>query len=182
MAGYATLLNGDIPLTQTLSFNTFTGPQDLTSKSTATSQPGLTLPANFLKRGMVIRTTAGGNFSTTGTPTLVFGTYYGSTALGVNVALTTASGAATLPWRLETTTTFQTDGAAGTAITQGELWYGTTLTAVTQIPIPGIALATVTVDTTASAAWAAKATYSASSASNIVTCSTFTVELLSFIP
>lgn len=177
MPGYETLLNN--PPISTLSFNTFTGPQDLTS---STTQAPFVLPANSLRRGATIKTTAGGTFSTTGTPTLVFGTYYGSTVLGVNVALTTASGAATLPWRYETTTVITAEGTSGTAITQGELWYGTTLTAITQIPVPGIALVAVTLDTTAATQWSVKATYSASSGSNIVTCSTFLVEHMNYTP
>lgn len=177
MAGYESLLNE--PLRTTITNNTFTGPQDITSSTTA---PPLVIPANFIQRGTTLKTTAFGTFSTTGTPTLVMGPYWGTTVLGVNVALTTASGAATLAWRLETTTTFHTDGSAGAAVTQGFLDYGTTLTATTRIPVPGIALATVAVDTTAAAAWTVKATWSSSSASNIIVLYGYFVECLNLIP
>lgn len=171
MAGYEALLNN--PPLATLSFASFTGPQDLTS---STTQPIYQMPAHFLTRGSVIKTTAGGNFSSTGTPTYVFGVYFGSTVLGVNVALTTASGAATLPWQLETFTTIQAAGSSGSAITQGRLWYGTTFTAIVMIPIPGIALVANAIDTTAATQWSVKATCSSSNSANIVTCSTFMVE------
>lgn len=177
MAGYAAILNQ--PLQALVNLNTFTGPSDFTS---TTTQPPLVLPANFLKKGMILHMTASGTFSTTGTPTFVVGPYYGSTVLGVNVAFTTASGAATLPWHMETWTQIFTDGSAGTAWTDGSLTYGTTFTAVTTIPIPGIAQAAVAVDTTAATALTMKATCSASSGSNIWICYKYVVECLNLTP
>lgn len=172
MLGYSALLND--PPTTALTFNTFTGPQDVTSNTT---NPPYVLPANFLDRpGQILHVYAAGTFSTTATPTLVMGTYYGTTVLGVNVALTTASGAATLPWCLETWTKLQTAGTAGAVVTRGVLVYGTTLTAVTTIPVPGIALANVAIDTTVAAPLTVKATWSASSASNIIVTHQFFVE------
>jgi hypothetical protein len=53
-------------------------------------------------------------------------------------------------------------------VTKGYLKYGTTVAAVTEIPVPGIALAAVNVDNTAAAELSVQATWSASSASNIV--------------
>lgn len=184
---YANQLND--PLLASNSINTFTGPQDLiraTGNGVFAAQPCI-IPVNYLKAGTAIRTEAFGSFSTTATPTLVFGVYTGVTttytALAVNVALTTASGAATLPWRLRTTTHIRStaNSAAMTSITQGDLWYGTTLTAITQIPIPGIALATTNIDNTASVEWAVCATFSASSASNIIVLHGWSVEELTQI-
>lgn len=179
MSGYAKMLNEDNPLLTSINNNTFTTARDITS---STTQPPLNIPAYYLQKGDTIYTRAGGTFSTTGTPTIVFGTYFGSTVLGVNVALTTASGAATLPWCLETTTTIYSTGSAGTAVTHGQLRYGTTLTAVTTIPVPGIALATVSINTTAAALWTVQATYSASSGSNIIITNDFQVIHQNFRP
>jgi hypothetical protein len=179
--GYSSMLND--PLAGPVTSNTFTGPQDLVAGTVAPAAQPLIIPANYLKDGGTYRTTAWGTFSTTGTPTLVFGTYFGTTALAVNVALTTASGAATLMWKMVTLTTVYTSNP-NTAIatsTAGELVYGTTLTATTQIPIPGIAQANVNVDNSAAQAWSVKATYSASSASNIVVLRGFVVEELSHL-
>lgn len=175
---YSNLLND--PLVGPVTSNTFTGPQDLVAGTVAPAAQPCIIPVNYLKDGGIIRTTAWGTFSTTGTPTLVFGTYFGATALAVNVALTTASGAVTLLWRMITLTTIYSTNP-NTAIvtsTAGELAYGTTLTATTQIPIPGIAQASVNIDNSVAAAWSVKATYSASSASNIVVLRGFAVEEL----
>jgi hypothetical protein len=172
MLGYNALLNDPPPGAMT--FNTFTGPLDVTSN---TVNAPFVMPANTLDRpGQMIHTYAAGTFSTTGTPTLVMGTYLGTTVLAVNVALTTASGAVTLPWCLETWTKVAGTGTAGLLNTRGNLVYGTTLTAITNIPVPGIALANVTADTTAAAAWTVKATWSTSSASNIVVTHQYFVE------
>src|SRR6266545_532266 len=158
------------PLLAAVTNNTFTGPQNLVKAgATYAAQPTI-IPVNYLKAGSTIRAEAWGTFSTTVTPTLVFGVYFGATVLAVNVALTTASGAVTLPWHLSTLTHVRSTAnyAAVTTITQGLLWYGTTLTAITSIPIPGIAAATVNVDNTVAAELSVQATFSASSASNIV--------------
>jgi hypothetical protein len=165
---YCNVLND--PQLVAVTSDTFTGPQDLVQGTHSAGAQPCVIPVNYLKPGTVLRTEAFGSFSTTGTPTLVFGVYFGTTALAVNVALTTASGAATLPWRLRTTTHVRStvSNTAVVTMTQGELWYGTTLTAVTQIPIPGVAMATVNVDNSSAQPWAVKATYSASNASNIV--------------
>jgi hypothetical protein len=180
---YASQLND--PLTAAVTSDTFTGPQDLVAGTHTAPGPALNIPAYYLKVGSTIRTEAGGSFSTTGTPTLVFGTYFGATALAVNVALTTASGAVTLPWRMRTVTHVRAIAAVTgytlTTITQGELWYGTTLTAVTQIPIPGVALATTNIDNSAAAKWSVQATYSASSVSNIVVLHSWIVEEVTHI-
>lgn len=182
-ATYASQLND--PLLASNSIASFTGPQNLiktTGNAAYVAQP-LIIPVNYLKPGTTFRTEAWGTFSTTGTPTLVFGVYYAATVLAVNVALTTASGAATLPWHLRCITHVRsaTVPSAVVTITQGELWYGTTLTATTQIPIPGIALATTNVDNSAAAEWSVQATYSASNAANVVVLHAFTVEELTQI-
>jgi hypothetical protein len=165
---YSSQLND--PLLAAVTNNTFTGPQNLIKAGAAYAAQPTIIPVNYLKPGSYIRTEAFGTFSTTGTPTLVFGLYYGATVLGVNAALTTASGAVTLDWHMRLNT-FVRSAAVPSAVvtmTAGELWYGTTLTAITQIPIPGTALATVSVDNSTANELSVQATYSASSASNIV--------------
>ena len=167
---YASQLNE--PLLAAVSLNTFTGPQNLirASGNGAYQAPPTEIQSYYLKRGTKIRTEAEGTFSTTGTPTLVFGVYFGTTPLGVNVALTTASGAVTLPWRLYAKTHVRNTDVPSAVVTTTTGWleYGTTLTAITRIPIPGIAQATVNVDNSVTAELSVQATYSASSASNIV--------------
>jgi hypothetical protein len=174
-------LANDVPPIVAITSNTFTGPQDLTTGTAGTLGIPLTVPANFFRVGQAWRFTAGGSFSTTGTPTLVFGIYVGAAAQAVNVALTTASGAATLPWWLTVQGTIRSIGAStsGTMMCQGLLTYGTTLTAVTTIPIPGIALAVGTgFDTTIANKLTVDATYSSSSSSNIVVLHQWLVEYM----
>ena len=158
------------PLVVAVTNNTFTGPQNLIKTGAAYSAQPCILPQNYLKAGTCLRTEAFGTFSTTATPTLVFGVYYAAVPLGVNVALTTASGAVTLDWHLRVNTIVRSAAvpSAVVTVTQGELWYGTTLTAVTQIPIPGTALATVNVDNSAAQELSVQATYGTSAAGNIV--------------
>ena len=70
--------------------------------------PQFTLPANFLQAGSALKFTAYGVFSTTGTPTLLLGVYYGGvvgTALATTGAIATGSGVTIVPWRIELVTT-----------------------------------------------------------------------------
>lgn len=166
------------PLTAIVTNNTFTGPQNLIKTAAAYSSKPTTIPVGYFEDGTTFRTEAWGTFSTTGTPTLVFGVYYGATALAVNVAFTTASGAATLPWHFRVITQVISAAVPSAVVTSshGELVYGTTVAATTQIPIPGIAQASVNVDNTAAGELSVQATFSASSASNIVVLRGFYIE------
>jgi hypothetical protein len=175
---YSSQLND--PLLASNNVATFTGPQNLirlTANGAYVAQPTI-IPVNYLKPGTCIRTEAFGNFSTTLTPTLVFGVYLGTTPLAVNVALTTPTGAGNLPWHMRILTIVRSAvvPSAVVTISQGELWYGTTLTAVTQLPIPGTVLAAVNVDNSVAAEWSVQATYSVSNAANAVLLSGLVIE------
>lgn len=178
--GYASLLSP--PNTVAVTTDTTAAVTDLVVGTHSAPSDPLEIPAYYLKTGHILRTEAWGTFSTTGTPTLLLGVYYGTTALATNVSpgFTTASGAATLPWHLRCITHIRSAATASAVvtITQGELWYGTTLTATTQIPVPGVALATTNIDNTAANVWTVKGTWSASSASNIVVLHAWSVEEL----
>lgn len=143
--------------------------------------PQFVLPANFLQAGSAMRFTAFGTFSNTATPTLLLGIYYGGvagTALAATGATTTTTGATNWPWRIELTTTVRTVGSSGTAISQGFVDLGTSLTAVSRIPIPATALATVSIDTTAAKALTVGAQWGTSNASNTLTLHGFQIESL----
>lgn len=134
---------------------------------------GRTVDANFLQPGSVIQLEAFGSFSTTGTPTLLIGAYWGGVAgtkLAATGATTTGSAAASWPWRLFYQGIVRTGGATGTIIGSGYLMLGTSLTAVTTIPIDASAIAAVTVDLTTSKALTVGAQWGTSSASNTITC------------
>lgn len=141
--------------------------------------PQTTLPANLLVPGMRLRMTAFGTFSNTSTPTLLLGFYYGGIA-GVALcaigATTTTTGATNWPFRLEATGVVRTEGSTGTIMVHGFVDLATSLTAVTRIPMPATALATVTIDTTAAKAVTVGAQWGTSSASNTLTCHEHLVE------
>jgi hypothetical protein len=143
--------------------------------------PQIVLPANLLDVGQVLRLTAFGLFSTTVAPTLLLGFYYGGvagTALAATGATTTASGAVTLPFRLEYEGRVRSTGSAGTIMGSGWLNLATALTSYSQIPIPATALATVTIDTTSAKQLTVGAQWGTSSASNTLTCHHFSAELI----
>lgn len=143
--------------------------------------PQVVLPANFLVVGSTLRITADGVFSNTATPTLLLGVYIGGvagTALAATGATTTTTGASNWPWRVEYTCTVRTVGSSGTIMGQGFVDLATSLTAVTRIPIPSTALATVTFDSTAAKAITIGAQWGTASASNTLTCHNMIVESL----
>lgn len=143
--------------------------------------PQFVLPANFLQVGSALRFTAYGVFSTTGTPTLSLGLYYGGVAgvaLATTGAVTTGTGVANVPFRLELTATVRSTGTSGSLMCQGFCDFGTSVSVVSHLPIPNTALATVTIDTTSAKALTVGAQWGTASASNTVTCHGFYVESL----
>lgn len=173
MMTWEALLNSPQPTTAGAAYNTSV---TLTDVSPA---PQYVLPANFLQAGSALRFTAYGVLSTTATPTILLGIYYGGVAgvaLAASTAITTGTGLANAPWRLQLTTTVRTTGTAGTAMSQGELNLGTSVSAWGTVPIPQIALATVSIDTTAAKALTVGAQWGTSSASNTLTVHGFQVE------
>jgi len=144
--------------------------------------PNYTLPANFLQNGSALRLTAFGVFSTTVTPTLLLGFYYGGVAganpLATTGAITTGSGVTNVPWRLEVVTTVRSTGSSGTAMSQGFCLFGTSVSAASFLPVPNTALATTTIDTTSAKAITVGAQWGTANASNTVTCHGFYIESL----
>jgi len=150
-----------------------------TSLTDVSPTPNKLIPANFLLPGMRIKVRAACSFSTTATPTLLVGVYYGGvagTALAATSAVTTGTATA-WPLTLWYEGTVRTIGSTGTIMGYGFVDLGTSLTAYTHRPIPETALATVTIDTTASKAITLGAQWGTSSASNTLTCVDFTVEI-----
>lgn len=150
--------------------NTFTTKQDVSPA------PVPVIPGGKLRPGSQLHVKAKGSFSTTGTPTLTLGFWFGTRALSItgDIALssviTTGSGAAEWPWEMEWDGVCTAIGASGTLLGSGHLKLGTSLTALSVVPVPITnALRTVTIDTTIERAIGVSATWSASSASNQVT-------------
>src|SRR5215471_12110267 len=146
--------------------------------------PTVTLPANFQYPGTAFKLTAFGIFSTTATPTLLLGFYYGGvagTALVTSGAITTGSGVTNVPWHMEAYLTVRSVGATGTIKIHGWVDLGTSVSAVSHLPMPSTAnTGTVTIDTTAAKLITVGAQWGTSSASNTVTCHHSYIESLGF--
>jgi hypothetical protein len=145
--------------------------------------PHIQLPANFLEAGSEIRLEAFGQFSNTGTPTLLVGFYYGAVAgvaLAASSAVTTTTGATAWPFKLVYTGVVRTAGSSGSINGQGVLYLGTALTAFTVRPIPEVAASrTVTIDTTTAKNITLGAQWGTSSASNTLTCNKISLHVAS---
>lgn len=151
-----------------------------TTLTDVSATPNVTIPANFLQPGMMLKIKAFGTFSNTSTPTLLLGFYYGAvagTALAATSAITTTTGATNWPFYIEYEGRIRTIGSSGTIMGGGWVDLATSLTAVTHRPIPETALATVSIDTTASKAITLGAQWGTNSASNTLTCVNITVEI-----
>lgn len=144
--------------------------------------PNITLPANLLETGSEIEVRAMGQFSTTGTPTLLVGVYYGAVAgaaLAATAATTTGTTAAAWPWMLEYRGVIRAVGSSGSINGQGRLYLGTSLTAFSVVAMPATAAArTVTIDTTAAKAVTIGAQWGTLSSSNTITCDDISVKLI----
>ena len=144
--------------------------------------PQLTLPAGYMYVGQRIRLIGYGIFSTTGTPNLTLGGYYGGvagTALATTGAVATGSGAASWPWRLQLEIYVRSLGSSGTVWVNGIVWLGTSLTAMSPLWIPNSQTQPVTVNTTTANALTIGATWGTSSSSNTITCEDAYIEAIS---
>ena len=159
------------------SYNTST---TLTDVSRA---PQKQLAAMQLEEGTELELEAWGTFSTTGTPTLLLGFYYGGVAgvsLGATAATTTGSGAASWPFMMSYRGRVRATGTSGSIVGQGRLYLGTSLTAFSVVALPATAAArTVAIDTTIVKTITVGAQWGTSSASNALICNDLSVRFWS---
>lgn len=167
------------PTAASSTFASFTTKQDISP------QPLPVMGANQPRLGSKLWLKANGEFSTTGTPNLTLGFYIGTVAgvittdIALSSVIATGSGAAAWPWDLEWSGTFTALGTSGTIVGSGALQLGTSLTAITTVPIPITqALRTVTWDTTIARAIGVSGTWGTSSASNTIKTNSFVAALL----
>jgi len=141
-----------------------------------------TVPANFDTNGSVFRLTAWGVFSTTSTPTLSLGFYLGGVAgaaLLTTGAITTGTTLTNVPWLVEAIVVIRTTGATGSAKSRGRCEFGTSVSAISHLPMPNTAdTSTVTIDTTTAKQFTVGAQWGTANASNTITCQHFLVESL----
>jgi hypothetical protein len=152
--------------------------------------PNITIPANYLQDGRVIRITAYGRHSTTGTPTLTFALRWGGvsgTIIAQSGALTLGSAVTNAPFKVELLLQTRSNGSTGTVFVMGSAtcWDDAVGSTGSATNAPGIAAmcsagaavpAAVTVDLTADTALAITADWSAASASNTLTGHIYVVE------
>jgi hypothetical protein len=157
----------------------------LANSTTATDispAPQLTVPANFYYVGQLWRARAWGIYSTTGTPNLTIGFYYGGaagTALAATAATATGAAVSNLMWHAEATFRVTSLGASGTILGFG-LCHGIAATASTPVLMPTSSSSgnSVTINTTTANTWTCGATWGTSNTSNTITCYFFQLELL----
>jgi hypothetical protein len=141
----------------------------------------LTLPANFFKVGKTIRLRLKGTLGTASTvPTLIIAVYLGATSVGATntgtaTTLTTAS-MSNRTWVLDVDITCRTTGSSGTVVAGG-VWNLSNSATVDYAWGIGNGSA-VTVNTTTSLAIDVKATCGTSNASNTISCTIATIEVL----
>lgn len=154
--------------------------------------PNVTIPANFMQDGRLLRIRVIGQYSTTGTPTLIFALRWGGvagTVLCKTAASTTPSGVTAAMFDLDILVQVRTNGASGTIMANGvaRLHSAVAGTAgsttgealVTPMTAGGVITpATASVDLTADTALSITALWSAASASNTLTGLNYVVEAL----
>ncbi len=146
--------------------------------------PNVTIPANYMADGRVLRARVFGKLSTTGTPTMTFAVRWGGAAgtlLATTEALTMGSAVTNVNFELEIYIQCRSNGATGTLLVWGTCRVHTAAGTVL-INVFGVsgydAPAAVTADLTADAALSITGDWSAASASNTLTAMGYTLEAL----
>lgn len=154
--------------------------------------PNVVIPANYMQANRILHARVFGQYSTTGTPTLIFGSRWGGvggTLLCKTAACTTPSGVTAACFELDFLIQTRSDGSSGTLMCNGTCRLfaavaGTVASAtgeglVTPMTAGGVTTpAVATVDLTADTALAVTATWSAQSASNTLTGLQYLIEAL----
>lgn len=149
--------------------------------------PQIVVPANAMFPGATMKITARCKFSNvTAAPSILLGFYWGGVA-GTKIcaigATATTLTAANWPIHVEGYVVCNSIGSSGTVTGFGFVDLGTSLTAVTRIPMDAAAIAAVSVDTTTAKAITLGAQWSGGSSpssSDTITCVQYIVEALNF--
>lgn len=138
----------------------------------------LTLPADYLVPGKVLRWRAFGYYSshTTGTNNLTLAIKLGATAVNTTGAVTVTNSLTNLLWGLAGEMVCQTVGAPGSVQPQMQGFRASSVTGQTIVNPAQLTPAGVT--TTGSLAVTLTATWSAAQTLNTITCTNFTLEVL----
>lgn len=161
--------------------------------------PNVTIPANYMQDGRVLRIRATGAYGTTATPTIIFSIRWGGvsgTVLAKSSTITTTSGTGsgasmTALWTLEAVVQTRANGSSGSLFTNGEvILYNSanpTSGTVTNYGLPAVIASgstggttpvAVTADLTADTALSLTATWGTANAANSIRLDTYTIEAL----
>jgi hypothetical protein len=142
------------------------------------SRSGLALPANYFVPGKILRVTARGFLSTTGTPTLVLKFNLDSTAVFDTTALTMPSSVTNQKFELTGEISCQAQGSSATLMAQGKFLLlplvGSGLGNVTGVDVGGTSA--LGVNTATQHVLDLTETWSVASASNTITLTHFLLE------
>jgi hypothetical protein len=169
---------------ETLAWATADGTAVANTTTEAIVFPNITIPANYLQDGRVLRLRAFGKLSTTATPTITFALRWGGvsgTIIATTEAITMGSGVTNVNWSIEVLIVVRSNGSSGTVLAFGDCTIHTSATAVASnvFGVSGYdAPAAVTVDLTADTALSLTADWSAASASNTLTGMFYTLEAM----
>lgn len=177
---------------ETIAWATASGTAVANTTTETIIHPNVTIPANYMQDGRLLRLRAFGQYSTTATPTLIFSVRWGGVAgtlLCKTAACTTPSGVTAACYDLDVLIQTRSNGSSGTIMANGVARLfaavaGTVASAtgeglVTPMTAGGVITpAAVTVDLTADTALSLTATWSAASASNTLTGLNYHIETL----
>jgi hypothetical protein len=144
--------------------------------------PNITIPANYLQDGRVLRIIMKGKLSTTGTPTITFRARWGGVAgtiLAQSAAITNGSSVSNVIWELELILQVRSNGSSGSVLAMGRVNVGGASSIVNFMGSAGATNpAAVTVDLTADTALAITAQWGTASTSNTLTGMQYIIESL----
>lgn len=184
---------------ESLAWTTSSGTAIASSTTETILFPNVTIPANYMQDGRILRLRAFGGYGTTLTPTLIFTVRWGGvsgTVIAKSSTVTTTSdvgGGASMTalWDMEVIIQTRANGSSGTLMTNGiaHLFTSTAATAGTVtnygLPVPivsgstgGTTPAVATVDLTADTALSITATWGTNNAANSIQGHNYLIETL----
>src|SRR5258708_3038773 len=175
---------------ETISWATASGSPVANTTTETILFPNVTIPANYMQDGRLLRINLIGQYSTTGTPTgqiLVRWGGVAGTLICKTVAVTLGSGVTAALWSADVWLQTRSNGSSGTVMGNGLASYGSALTqavgsatgagSTTHLSNGGVLTpGTATLDLTADTALAITWVWGTSSASNTVTGLNYTIE------
>lgn len=179
--------NNWVQLINAESYNQISAGSTLSNSNTLTDvSPGgntagqaLVLPAGFLYSGLQLRVRANGIVSTTGSPSMLIGVYFGGVA-GTVLAATTVTASANMSnatWELDASIRCDGTGTSGTLRTQGKI-LGMNSSGLAMLPATSATGGSATVNTGSNQILTLGFQWGTANASNSLTCYQFLVESL----